>query len=109
MLAILLASSGIRAAVAAPDADELPAPEIQTESTMDGSEIFPAPPAGTREIPLADAVTAANRIARTFDILGTEISPGTYQRLSWSATELFEGLPVSTPVLAARPIDAHGR
>ena len=32
-------------------------------------------------------------------LLGTEVAPGTAQRLSWSATELFEGVPVSTPVL----------
>ena len=99
MLTILLASSGIRTALAASDADELPAPEIQTESINDGSDIFPPTPDGTRTIPLADAVTSANRIAQTIDILDTQILPGTYQRLSWSATELFEGLPVSTPVL----------
>ena len=32
-------------------------------------------------------------------LLGTTVLPGTSQRLSWSATELFEGVPVSTPVL----------
>ena len=50
-------------------------------------------------VPLADAVTTADGIARTLTILGAEIQPGSYQRLSWSATELFEGVPVSTPVL----------
>ena len=43
------------------------------------------------EIPvvaLADAVTAADGIASTLTILGTEIHPGSRQRLSWSATEL---------------------
>jgi len=50
-------------------------------------------------VPLADAVTTAGGIARTLTILGAEIHPGSYQRLSWSATELFEGVPVSTPVL----------
>jgi predicted deacylase len=50
-------------------------------------------------IPLADAVTSAGGIATTMSLLGTEIEPGTAQRLSWSATELFEGVPVSTPVL----------
>lgn len=33
------------------------------------------------------------------ELLGATIMPGTAQRLSWSATELFEGVPVSTPVL----------
>ena len=50
-------------------------------------------------VPLADAVTTADGIATTLTILGTEIHPNSYQRLSWAATELFEGVPVSTPVL----------
>lgn len=50
-------------------------------------------------IPLADAVTAAGGAASTITVLNTEIQPGSAQRLSWSATELFEGVPVSTPVL----------
>jgi predicted deacylase len=32
-------------------------------------------------------------------LLGEEIEPGSYRRLSWSATELFQGLSVETPVL----------
>ncbi|MBT8078309.1 MAG: succinylglutamate desuccinylase/aspartoacylase family protein [Gammaproteobacteria bacterium] len=51
------------------------------------------------EVPLADAVTAAHGLAEPMELLGARIPPGTYQRLSWSATELFEGVPVSTPVL----------
>ncbi len=53
------------------------------------------------EIPvvaLADAVTTADGIASTLTIPGTEIHPGSHPRLSWSATELFEGVPISTPV-----------
>lgn len=50
-------------------------------------------------IPLADAVTTADGLSEPMTLLAAEIAPGTYQRLSWSATELFEGVPVSTPVL----------
>jgi predicted deacylase len=50
-------------------------------------------------VPLADAVTTADGIARTLSILGTNIYPNSSQRFSWAATELFEGVPVSTPVL----------
>ena len=50
-------------------------------------------------IPLAEAVTAAAGTAEPMLMLGTEVAPGMAQRLSWSATELFEGVPVSTPVL----------
>jgi len=50
-------------------------------------------------VPLADAVTAADGVAAPITVLGTEVMPGTSIRLSWSATELFEGVPVSTPVL----------
>jgi predicted deacylase len=32
-------------------------------------------------------------------MLGEEVPPGSARRLSWIATELFEGVPVSTPVL----------
>lgn len=49
--------------------------------------------------PLASAVTDAQGQAESLQMLGTEIQPGTTHRLSWSATELFEGVPVSTPVL----------
>lgn len=54
--------------------------------------------------PLADAVTDAEGIATPLNLLGTDIAPGTTQRLSWSATELFEGVPVSTPVLVTNGI-----
>lgn len=54
--------------------------------------------------PLADAVTHADGWAKPLKILGAEVSPGTSQRLSWSATELFEGVPVSTPVLVANGV-----
>ena len=50
-------------------------------------------------VPLAEAVTAAAGVAAPITVLGTEVMPGTSVRLSWSATELFEGVPVSTPVL----------
>ncbi|MEM9172175.1 MAG: succinylglutamate desuccinylase/aspartoacylase family protein [Pseudomonadota bacterium] len=37
-------------------------------------------------------------------LLGEEIPAGSYRQLSWSATQLFEGLPVDTPVLVV-----HGK
>jgi predicted deacylase len=51
------------------------------------------------EVPLADAVEAAVGLPEPLVLLGSEIMPATAERLSWSATELFEGVPVSTPVL----------
>ena len=56
-------------------------------------------PAGDPAVPLAEAVDRAAGLAEPVTILGTRILPGTSQTLSWSATELFEGVPVSTPVL----------
>jgi predicted deacylase len=50
-------------------------------------------------VPLADAVEAAVGLPEPLEFLGSEIMPATADRLSWSATELFEGVPVSTPVL----------
>ncbi len=37
-------------------------------------------------------------------LLDSEVAPGTSRRLSWSATELFEGVPVSTPVLVVNGV-----
>ena len=55
------------------------------------------------DAPLAAAVETAEGTAdgttRRLVILGTEVPSGTSQRLSWTATELFEGVPVATPVL----------
>lgn len=54
----------------------------------------------TRVVPLAAAVTVADETtAHTLTLLKADIVPGTYQRLSWAATEMFEDLPVATPVL----------
>ena len=57
-------------------------------------------PSHAHDVPLAEAVTSAEGAAEPLRLLGVEIPPGTSRRLSWSATELFEGVPVSTPVLA---------
>ena len=46
-----------------------------------------------------DVVTTLGGVGGPLTILDTEVEPGTTARLSWSATELFEGVPVSTPVL----------
>lgn len=54
--------------------------------------------------PLANAVTDAKGQATSLELLGVVIPPGTTHRLSWSATELFEGVPVSTPVLVTNGI-----
>ena len=56
-------------------------------------------PARAYVVPLADAVTTADGLAEPLKLLGAELPAGSSQRLSWSATELFEGVPVSTPVL----------
>jgi predicted deacylase len=56
-------------------------------------------------IPLSSAVAEAG-IAKSLWLLGEEIAPGESAQLSWQATELFEGVAVTTPVLAvngARP------
>jgi len=55
-------------------------------------------------IPLADAVAAADGIAEPLTLLGATVPPGMARRISWSATELFEGVPVSTPVLVVNGV-----
>ena len=70
-----------------------------SETFAVAEELVDAVPAHEHNVPLADAVLTADGQALPLLLLGTEILPGTAQRLSWSATELFEGVPVSTPVL----------
>ena len=62
-------------------------------------ELVEAVPSHPQDVPLAEAVTTAEGLAEPLLLLDTEIAPGSTIRLSWSATELFEGVPVSTPVL----------
>ncbi|NCF13746.1 MAG: peptidase M14 [Gammaproteobacteria bacterium] len=69
------------------------------ETSAVAEELVDAVPAHAHDVPLADAVTTADGQAVPLLLLDTEILPGTAQRLAWSATELFEGVPVSTPVL----------
>ena len=61
------------------------------------------PPSQEMTVPLAEAVAAAVGLPEPLVFLGNEIMPATAERLSWSATELFEGVPVSTPVLVVSP------
>jgi len=100
----LLASE---AAVVPVDAD----PDVQELTTVDSDsrsaetpvvEEVPADTVAVDEppVPLADAVVTAEGQAAPLLLLDAEIMPGTAHRLSWAATELFEGVPVSTPVLA---------
>lgn len=70
-----------------------------SETTAVAEELVEAVPAHEHLVPLADAVTTAEGQAAALKLLDAEIMPGTAHRLSWSATELFEGVPVSTPVL----------
>lgn len=74
---------------AAPEDDsvEMPAPVVDASD-----RIVPV-------VPLADAVTTADVARNYLRLLGEEVPPGTSSRLAWNATELFEGVPVSTPVL----------
>ena len=64
-----------------------------------GEDTRSADPVGQPDIALADAVqTVSGSIAEPLTLLGSNIAAGTTQRLSWIATELFEGVSVSTPV-----------
>ena len=70
-----------------------------SETTAAAEQLVEAVPAHEHDVPLAEAVTTAEGQAEPLLLLDTEILPGTAHRLSWNATELFEGVPVSTPVL----------
>ncbi len=89
-----------------------PLPGMDTEAGMVGDAAPPKPeelgiaidpmtaPLPGAEVPLSEAVAQAEeRRAKPLKMLHGSVPPGTYQRLSWSATELFEGVPIATPVL----------
>ena len=79
-------------------------PEDAREQHDDGE-----PEAAARERPQAERPLttlepvewgrARESDAKALEVLGSAVPPASYQRLSWSATELFEGIPVDTPVL----------
>ena len=75
-----------------------------SETTVEAEPMVEPEPAREPMGPLADAVTDAEGYAKPFALLGVNILPGSSQRLSWSATELFEGVPVSTPVLVSNGV-----
>ena len=116
---MLCACVAFGAALAGETAVERPdnGDDLVQDSTDDGDarssegleapeELVNAVPAHPHDIPLADAVSNAAGTAAPLVLLGEEIPPASTQRLAWSATELFEGVPVSTPVLVvngARP------
>ena len=70
-----------------------------SEASAAAEEMVDAVSAHPHDVPLADAVTSAAGKAAPLQLLGKEIMPSSTRRLAWSATELFEGVPVSTPVL----------
>ena len=66
---------------------------VAVEEMIDPTDLHEA------TVPLAEAVSTAGSLTSPLELLGETVMPGTAQRLSWSATELFEGVPVSTPIL----------
>jgi predicted deacylase len=73
--------------------------ERSSEAFVVAEQMVEAEAAHPHDVPLADAVTTADGHAQALVLLGMELAPGSAARLSWSPTELFEGVPVSTPVL----------
>jgi len=72
------------------------------DAALENAESQSGTSSTTDDESLAEAVTVAaedHEPPGSLKLLKAHIPPGTFQRLSWSATELFEGVPVSTPVL----------
>ena len=108
-LAVLLASSWVFAGEVAVDPPDKGV-DVRNDTTEDvdsrstevavaAEQLVEAVAEHPHDVPLAEAVTTAEGLAEPLLLLDTEVAPGTAARLSWSATELFEGVPVSTPVL----------
>ena len=71
-----------------------------SETSAAAEDLVDPGPVHESDVPLADAVTTAEGQAEPLLLLEQELPPGSARRLAWAATELFEGVPVSTPVLA---------
>jgi predicted deacylase len=69
-----------------------------SEVAAAAEQLLVGEPADKSGVPLAEAVETADGTGEPLVILGSEVASGTSQRLSWTATELFEGVPVETPV-----------
>lgn len=97
---MLLSSSSILLAADREDTDatldSLNQGDIQTNAVQSRSTILSS---DADTVPLAEAVASAGTVSRTLTILGEQIPPGSAKRLSWSATELFAGVSIATPVL----------
>ena len=94
----LLLGSGVASADAVTtESDESQIPQSQTVSednrSVGESEDLDSAVSAT------DTVTTDDEQDRTLTVLGTQVPPGAVKRLSWSATELFAGVSISTPVL----------
>lgn len=79
--------------------------ERSTENGAEPENFVELPMPPPLDVPLADAVTTAAGQAEPLYLLGTTVAPGTTARLNWAATELFEGVPVSTPVLVVNGVE----
>ena len=84
---------------AADDADDDDAPAAEDAPAEVTAPVVDASDRIVPVVPLADAVTTADAAQSYLRLLGEDVPPGTTRRLAWNATELFEGVPVSTPVL----------
>jgi predicted deacylase len=113
LLGILLAVASIADEV---DADPEPVVDtLQTEASeaqaadttgeMISADV-PDPAAidtvGDSDTAVAEDIAGDTETVAALNILGESVAPGTAVRLSWAATELFEGVPVTTPVLVIR-------
>ncbi|MEX2496563.1 MAG: succinylglutamate desuccinylase/aspartoacylase family protein [Woeseia sp.] len=100
-------ADGVSEVAADDSTSTLPEAAQEDELEADGIEL-PAHGPGLNPEEAGLAITGPEEIAehiaqdiaaRTMTLLGGAVPAGTYQRLSWAATELFEGVPISTPVL----------
>lgn len=98
-LASILLCTAARFAVASENV-LLPGDDGSAQMPVATEETVAMPAAGPEPtVPLMDAIAVAPPGPQPLRMLGEEVMPGTSKHLSWVATELFEGVPVSTPIL----------
>jgi hypothetical protein len=73
---------------------------LGANETLGGDEQLQVASVSAAPEPVPTVRRSRGADARAFELLGEKIPPGSSRQLAWSATELFEGVSVATPVLA---------
>jgi predicted deacylase len=74
---------------------------LAADETLDSDLTPRLANASATRVPMPARNRPSGDEAEPFELVGERIPPGSFRRLSWAATELFDGVSLATPVLVA--------